>query len=78
MGKRYGPQEIQSIQVIAANVRQVRHAHGMSQEELAELLDVSVPQIQKYESASNRISAAKLHRMARFLNVPIERFFAGL
>jgi transcriptional regulator with XRE-family HTH domain len=50
----------------------------MSQSTLAKTLGVSFQQVQKYEKGINRISAGRLLKMARGLEVPIAYFYAGL
>jgi transcriptional regulator with XRE-family HTH domain len=37
-----------------------------------------LPQVQKYEKATNWISAGRLWQMAKFFRVPIDYFFEGL
>ena len=51
---------------------------GMSQEGLAETIDLTFQQVQKYERAANRVSASKLWEMARTLKTSIAYFFEGL
>ncbi|MGE0845299.1 MAG: helix-turn-helix domain-containing protein [Flavobacteriaceae bacterium] len=51
---------------------------GLSQEKLGELLGLTFQQIQKYERATNRISASRLFEIARILEVPVSFFFEGL
>jgi transcriptional regulator with XRE-family HTH domain len=51
---------------------------GMSQKDLGDLCGVSCQQIQKYESASNRISATRLFYVGRALDTPVSFFFCGL
>ena len=50
---------------------------GMSQEKLGDKLGITFQQVQKYEKGSNRISASRLHEMARILQVPVPFFFDG-
>ncbi|MBP2159080.1 MULTISPECIES: helix-turn-helix domain-containing protein [Asticcacaulis] len=59
-------------------IRVRRKAMGLSQEALAEALDISFQQVQKYEKGSNRISASKLFDTAKFLKAPIELFFRSI
>jgi transcriptional regulator with XRE-family HTH domain len=54
-----------------------RKALNMSQKSLAERIGVTFQQVQKYERAANRVSAGKLHDIARILGVPIYYFFSG-
>ena len=51
---------------------------GMSQEKLGEQLGLTFQQIQKYERATNRISASRLFDIARILDVPVSYFYEGL
>lgn len=62
---------------VGARLRQRRMYLGMNQGELAALLGLTFQQVQKYESGSNRISAGRLHYIARLLEVPVEWFFLG-
>jgi transcriptional regulator with XRE-family HTH domain len=63
---------------LGARVRGLRKARGVSQQALADELNLSFQQIQKYESGQNRISAAKLFMIALTFEVPIGYFFEGL
>ena len=47
----------------------------MSQAALAAALGVKFQQVQKYETAVNRIAASRLWRAALALGVPVEFFF---
>jgi len=50
-----------------ARIRLRRRMQGMSQQALAERLDVSFQQVQKYERGANRVSASTLVRIAEAL-----------
>lgn len=50
---------------------------GLSQEYLADALDLSFQQIQKYESGANRVSASKLYLLAKALGCPFGYFVEG-
>jgi len=56
---------------IGKRIRRYRKAIGWSQSELAKRLDVSFQQIQKYENATNRVSAGCLVEIAAALRVPL-------
>ncbi|HEX8947365.1 MAG TPA: helix-turn-helix transcriptional regulator [Dissulfurispiraceae bacterium] len=56
-------------------IRDLRKAKGISQMKLAEMLDVSYQQIQKYEKGTSRISTERLGQIARALDVPASFFF---
>lgn len=62
---------------IAVRIRAARIERGLSQERLGELLGVSFQQVQKYEKASNRVSAGKLALIAGALHKPVVWFFDG-
>ena len=62
---------------VGARVRNRRKVLGLSQEALARSIDLTFQQVQKYERGSNRISASKLHLIARALKVPMNYFFDG-
>ena len=75
-GREMGPKEPNEIDLlVGSRVRQRRMQLGMSQEQLAEHLGLTVPQVQKYETGVNRIGASRLHKIAGLLGVPIGTFF---
>ena len=55
-----------------------RNMMGLSQKDLARICGVTFQQIQKYESAGNRISASRLFNVSTALETPVSFFFAGL
>jgi len=63
---------------IGRNLRAMREFAGMSQKELADILDVTFQQLQKYEQGKNRLPAARLFTLTRYFNVPFENFFDGV
>jgi len=64
-------------QHVGERIRLRRAELGLTQEQLAEALDVSYQQIQKYETGANRISASRIFEMARRLDVDLDYFFEG-
>lgn len=50
-------------------------AAGLSQRDLADVLGISVQQLQKYETGVNGVSAAMLYQIAAILNVEIGMIF---
>jgi transcriptional regulator with XRE-family HTH domain len=60
---------------IGWRLRKFRLQAGWSQEHLAELIGVSIQQIQKYESGSNKMNTDRLQQAAQALDVPIQSFF---
>ena len=65
-------------QHVGERIRLRRTELGLTQEQLANALDVSYQQIQKYETGANRISAGRIFEIARKLRVDISFFFEGL
>lgn len=63
--------------IVGKNVKNLRIYRGHSQSRVAEALDITFQQIQKYERGANRISASKLVQIADLLDVRIERLFEG-
>jgi transcriptional regulator with XRE-family HTH domain len=63
---------------VGKRIRLRRLLLGMNQETLANALDLTFQQVQKYEGGANRVSASRLKQMAEILDVPIEFFFADL
>lgn len=63
---------------VGSRIRTARKQRGFSQKTLAKSLDVTFQQLQKYENASNRISASKLYEVSKALNVDPGWFFDGM
>ncbi|WP_293677671.1 helix-turn-helix transcriptional regulator [uncultured Phenylobacterium sp.] len=63
---------------VGRRLRRRRRLLGMTQMELGGACGVSFQQIQKYESASSRLSVAMLWKLACALGVPASYFFADL
>jgi transcriptional regulator with XRE-family HTH domain len=62
---------------VGSRVRIRRLELGMSQEKLGDALGLTFQQVQKYEKATNRISASRLQHVSRILQVAIAYFFEG-
>ena len=62
-------------QSVGRRVRMVRVGRSLSQTDLASQLGLTFQQLQKYEKGINRISASKLHDIARILGVEVAGFF---
>ena len=63
---------------IAQRLQLRRVMLGMSQSDLAKKCGLSFQQIQKYESANNRIPAARLFDLGRAMETSVAFFFLGL
>ncbi len=62
---------------VGERIRERRTELGRTQEELGRALAISYQQVQKYETAANRVSAGRLYELARELEVDIAYFFEG-
>ena len=60
---------------IGRTLRALRLDRGLSQSELGREAGVTFQQVQKYEKGANRVSAARLARIAVALNVPVTAFY---
>jgi len=63
---------------LGRRLRRRRRLLGLTQQQLALAVGVRFQQIQKYECGANRISAARLWRIAAALDVPVGYFYDGL
>lgn len=60
---------------IGRTMRALRLDRGLSQSDLGREAGVTFQQLQKYEKGTNRVSAARLARIADALNVPVTAFY---
>lgn len=63
---------------VGKRIRHRRLFAGITQHQLAEAVGIRFQQIQKYETAANRVSASRLWDVAEALDVEIGFFFEGL
>jgi transcriptional regulator with XRE-family HTH domain len=63
--------------LIGKRVMMLRRERGLSQTALAEQLGISFQQLQKYEQGQNRITVARLAKIASELKVAIGYFLKG-
>jgi transcriptional regulator with XRE-family HTH domain len=63
---------------LGKRMRRRRRLLGLTQQQLADACGVRFQQIQKYECGANRVSAARLWRIAGALEVQMNYFFEGL
>jgi transcriptional regulator with XRE-family HTH domain len=66
---------------IGTKIRDLRENHagtGLSQQELAKVLNASANTISRWETGTYRISVEDIHRLARFFGVPISVFFPDM
>lgn len=60
---------------IGSRIRSERLFRDMSQPELGDRIGVRFQQVQKYETAANRISGSRLWEVAQALDQPVATFF---
>ena len=63
---------------IGRRIQLRRNMLGLTQKALADICGVTFQQIQKYESASNRVTASRLFQIGMVLDAPAAFFFLGL
>jgi len=62
------------MQRVGSRIRARRFDRGLSQTELARHIGVTLQQVQKYETAKNRIPVDRLVRIAEVLDTPVSYF----
>ena len=62
---------------IAKRLRALRLQRGLGPNKIGRMPGVTFQQVRKYEGGRNRITAARLYRIAEALDVPITIFFPG-
>lgn len=75
-GKTYIPNAVD--QHIGKRMQLRRTMLGLSLKDLANTCGVTFQQIQKYETADNRISASRLFEIGTAMQTPVSFFFVGL
>lgn len=60
---------------VGIQIARYRKIQGLTQTELAKSLGLTFQQLQKYESGMNRISAARLFKIANRLGITVEELF---
>jgi transcriptional regulator with XRE-family HTH domain len=63
---------------LGRKLRRRRRLLGLTQQQLAGACGVRFQQIQKYECAANRMSAARIWQLSEVLQVPVSYFYEGL
>lgn len=63
---------------VGRRIRERRNQLGVSQEKLAERIGLAYQQVQKYEKATNRVSASRLVAIAAALDAPVGYFIPPL
>ena len=60
---------------LGSKLRMRRLALGLTQTKVAQAINVTFQQIQKYEKGTNGISSLRIMQLASFLKVPVVYFF---
>ena len=63
---------------LGSKLRMKRLSLGLTQTKVAQAINVTFQQIQKYEKGTNGISSLRIMQLANFLKVPIVFFFEDL
>jgi transcriptional regulator with XRE-family HTH domain len=72
--RRAGAEDVE----IGRKIRALRLERGLSQSGLADGIELTFQQVQKYEKGTNRVSAGRLQRIADILNTPVMFFYDGM
>ena len=62
---------------LGGKLRLRRLALGLTQTKVAQAINVTFQQIQKYEKGTNGISSLRIMQLSKFLRVPVIYFFEG-
>ena len=62
---------------LGSKLRMRRLALGLTQTKVAQAINVTFQQIQKYEKGTNGISSLRIMQLANFLKVPVVYFYEG-
>lgn len=60
---------------VGVEIRKARQLRRWSQEYLADQLDLTFQQVQKYERGMNRVSCGRIYQLAQIFGMPVEFFF---
>ncbi len=63
---------------VGKKIKEMRALRRLSQTDVAQKLNLSFQQIQKYEIGSNRVAASRLYELSKIFGVPTSYFFEGL
>lgn len=61
--------------LLGARIREIRKARGLTQEQLAEMIDVEQKHVSRIESGKNYPTIDRLEKVAAALKVPLMGFF---
>lgn len=74
-GQRLGPRSVTQIDtIIGEQLRRARMARGITMQVLADKIDLSVQQVQKYEKGMNRVSVGTLLQLCGALDKSVAYF----
>jgi transcriptional regulator with XRE-family HTH domain len=62
-------------ELLGARIKEIRKARGLTQEQLAEMIDVEQKHVSRIESGKNYPTIGRLQKIAVALNVPLIAFF---
>ena len=66
---------MQTSTEIGARIRKFRKKRGMTQEQLAEKMEVTFQQVQQYENGATRLNSDRLQKLAEVLKIPVGSLF---
>ncbi|WP_272148964.1 helix-turn-helix domain-containing protein [Tenacibaculum aiptasiae] len=67
----------ENIKIITENIRLERLRKGLSQDKMANLLQISQNAYSKIESGKTTLTIIRLYQIAKVLEIPFEKLFLG-
>ena len=67
----------ENIKIITENIRLERLRKGISQDKMANLLQISQNAYSKIESGKTTLTIIRLHQIAKVLEIPFEKLLLG-
>ncbi|MCF2873937.1 MULTISPECIES: helix-turn-helix domain-containing protein [unclassified Tenacibaculum] len=67
----------ENIKIITENIRLERLRKGISQDKMANLLQISQNAYSKIESGKTTLTIIRLHQIAKVLEISFEKLFLG-
>lgn len=71
----YAKKRIKTSKEIGEKIKRRRRELGISQEQLAETLEVTYQQVQRHENGTNKLNVENIQIVAAALSVPVSYFF---
>jgi len=64
------------MKILAKNIRELRHQHNWSQEDVANRLGISIPAFSKIETGITDVNLSRIEQIANIFGVPMSRLLS--